>query len=83
MPSQENASLSEGHLARLKVRTLMLEGKLAASLRLKVQRIASKPDCSDRKLSSAPVWNRNLHDRSMRRHRCRVRSGTVDGSPGQ
>ena len=32
MPSQENASLS-GRLPGMKVRTLMLEGKLAASLR--------------------------------------------------
>jgi len=35
MPSQENASLS-GRLPGMKVRTLMLEGKLAASLRSRV-----------------------------------------------
>ena len=68
IPVQESASLS-GPLARLKARTLMLEEKLAATLRIKDQRFAAKPYCSDWKLSAAAVWNRNLHDRLMRRHR--------------
>ena len=70
MPSQENASLS-GRLPGMKAAHADARRKTCSIVAIEGQRVASEPGCGNRKLSSAPVWNRNLYDGSMRRHRLR------------